>query len=204
TSRTHGGLGLGMSIARQLVEAQRGQISASSEGRGCGSTFTVQLPVSAIGVDEPGLPAGPSTPAPSSYQPIRLEGVRVLVVDDEADAREMMAAALEQSGADVQVASNTRSAVDILEHSPFDVLLSDIAMPDEDGFALIRKVRSSSLRTIAAIPAAAVTAFSGTEARDRALAAGFQLHLAKPLEPLDLIRAVEKLAAHASSEAALS
>jgi signal transduction histidine kinase/CheY-like chemotaxis protein len=194
TSRTHGGLGLGMSIARQLVEAHDGQISAASEGRGCGSTFTVQLPTlagtSGSAAQEPAAAASDET----VRQEVRLDGLRVLVVDDEVDAREMMAAALESFGAEVQIAANTRSAVEILERTPVDVLLSDIAMPEEDGFALIRRVRGSQARHVAAIPAAAVTAFSGAEARDRALAAGFQLHLAKPLEPVELVRAVERLA----------
>ena len=204
TSRTHGGLGLGMSIARQLVEAHNGRISATSAGKGCGSTFTVELPTLASGGESAarGL-AAPAAPAAGTAE-IRLDGLRVLVVDDEVDAREMMAAALENSGAQVQIAANTRSAVDILEHTPVDVLLSDIAMPEEDGYALIRRVRESSAQSVAAIPAAAVTAFSGAEARDRALAAGFQLHLAKPLEPQELLRAVERLAANRSSEAALS
>lgn len=203
TSRTHGGLGLGMSIARQLVEAHNGQISAASEGKGCGSMFTVQLPTlaspSESAAQEPVAPVShDETPRPA----VRLDGVRVLVVDDEADAREMMAAALESSGAEVQIAGSTRSAVDILERTVVDVLLSDIAMPEEDGFALIRHVRGSHARHVAAIPAAAVTAFSGVEARDRALAAGFQLHLAKPLEPVDLVRAVERLANRCSVQGA--
>ena len=203
TSRTHGGLGLGMSIARQLVEAHNGEISASSDGKGCGSTFTVQLPTLAPA----GEPDVRESPVVSAQEPLRrdgrLDGLRVLVVDDEVDAREMMAAALEHSGAKVEIAESTRSAVDILERTPVDVLLSDIAMPEEDGFALIRHVRGSHTPNVAAIPAAAVTAFSGAEARDRALAAGFQLHLAKPLEPMDLVRAVERLAANRPSEAAL-
>jgi CheY-like chemotaxis protein len=118
----------------------------------------------------------------------------VLVVDDEPDAREIMATALEASGARVEVAGSAREAMEILERTSVDVLLSDIAMPDEDGFDLIRKVRSSVSRKFASVPAAAVTAFTGSEDRARALAAGFQLHLPKPLQPVDLVRTVEKLA----------
>lgn len=200
TSRTHGGLGLGMSIARQLVEAHSGQISAASDGKGCGSTFTVQLPTLAS-AGEPAAHDAPDAPShdETGRRNVRLDGLRVLVVDDEADAREMMAAALEHSGAEVQIAESTRSAVEILERTPVDVLLSDIAMPEEDGYALIRHVRGSPAPSVAMIPAAAVTAFSGAEARDRALAAGFQVHLAKPLEPQDLVRAVERLASHGAS-----
>ena len=192
TSRTYGGLGLGLSIARQLVEAHGGRISARSDGKGHGSTFTVQLPMAVRLADEPGdrKPAA-AIPSIELAEP-RLDGLRVLVVDDELDAREIMAAALEASGARVELAANAHDAFEILEHMTVDALVSDIAMPDEDGFALIRRVRESVGR-IAAIPAAAVTAFTGAEDRARALAAGFHIHLAKPFEPEDLVRAVDRL-----------
>ena len=194
TSRNHGGLGLGLSIARQLVEAHGGQISAKSDGKGHGSTFIVQLPI-AVRMAEEGSdrkPAPESIAASEINEP-RLDGLRVLVVDDELDAREIMAAALEASGARVELAANAHDAFEILEHMTFDALVSDIAMPDEDGFALILKVRSSVARRIASIPAAAVTAFTGADDRARALAAGFHLHLAKPFEPEDLVRTVDRL-----------
>jgi signal transduction histidine kinase len=199
TSRTHGGLGLGLSIAKQLVEAHGGRISASSDGKGTGSTFTVQLPIVGRAAEESGYaavlepaavvpaPRGGGEPAP------RLDGLRVLVVDDEPDARDIMAVTLEASGARVQVAASARAAFEILEKDPVDVLLSDIAMPEEDGFALIRKVRASVLSRVASIPAAAVTAFTSAEDRAQALAAGFQVHLAKPFEPMQLVRTVERL-----------
>jgi signal transduction histidine kinase/ActR/RegA family two-component response regulator len=192
-SRTHGGLGLGLSIAKQLVEAHGGRITAHSAGTGLGSTFTVQLPVAAHLPDEaddtPAVPAA----APDAGPEPRLDGLRVLVVDDEADARDIMAAALEASGASVQLAACARDAVDILEQAPVDVLLSDIAMPEEDGFALIRRVRSSVVRGVASVPAGAVTAFTSAEDRAHALAAGFQVHLAKPFEPAELVRTVQRL-----------
>jgi signal transduction histidine kinase/CheY-like chemotaxis protein len=191
TSRTHGGLGLGLSIAKQLVEAHAGRIVATSEGKGHGSTFTVHLPVAPREESSPDDLA--EAPAATAVEPA-LVGVCVLVVDDEPDAREIMATALEASGARVEVAASALDALEILERMPVDVLLSDIAMPDEDGFDLIRKVRSSVTRKFASIPAAAVTAFTGPEDRARALAAGFQVHLAKPLQPVDLVRTVEKLA----------
>jgi signal transduction histidine kinase len=193
TSRTHGGLGLGLSIAKQLVEAHAGQIAATSEGKDRGSTFTVQLPLTA-GVEGDAddlMPAAP--PSTATVEP-RLVGLCVLVVDDEPDAREIMATALEASGALVEIASSAREAFEILERTAIDVLLSDIAMPEEDGFALIRQVRAAAAGKFAGIPAAAVTAFTGPEDRARALAAGFQVHLAKPLQPVDLVRTVEKLA----------
>jgi CheY-like chemotaxis protein len=191
TSRTHGGLGLGLSIAKQLVEAHSGRITATSEGKGRGSTFTVDLPLVARAEDS--ADDQEAAPGPATVEP-RLVGLCVLVVDDEPDAREIMAAALEASGARVEVAGSARDAFEILEHTPVDVLLSDIAMPDEDGFALIRKVRSSVARPFASVPAAAVTAFTSPDDRARALAAGFHVHLAKPLQPVDLVRTVEKLA----------
>ena len=194
TSRTHGGLGLGLSIAKQLVEAHGGRIAAGSDGKGTGSTFTVQLPIAARLPEEVGGPpaAPPAGPPPGEDEP-RLDGLRVLVVDDEADARDIMAATLEASGARVRLATCAREAFDILEQATVDVLLSDIAMPEEDGFALIRRVRSSGVRGVASIPAGAVTAFTSPEDRAHALAAGFHAHLAKPFEPADLVRTVQRL-----------
>jgi signal transduction histidine kinase len=197
TSRTHGGLGLGLSIAKQLVEAHGGQIAARSEGKGTGSSFTVRLPVVAGLAEETKPPAEPvavaDAPRDDGEPAPRLDGLRVLVVDDEPDARDIMAVTLEASGARVRVAASARAAFAILEQDPVDVLLSDIAMPEEDGFAFIRKVRSSALHAIASIPAAAVTAFTSAEDRAQALAAGFQMHLAKPFEPAQLVRTVERL-----------
>jgi signal transduction histidine kinase/ActR/RegA family two-component response regulator len=193
TSRTYGGLGLGLSIAKQLVEAHGGRISASSAGKGSGSTFTVCLPFAAGVAGGAGeAPAGLAETDADEPAP-RLDGLRVLVVDDEPDARDIMAAALEASGARVKLAANARDAFDILENEPLDVLLSDIAMPGEDGFALIRRVRSSASTDVATIPAAAVTAFTSAEDRAHALAAGFHVHLPKPFEPVELVRAVDRL-----------
>jgi CheY-like chemotaxis protein len=124
--------------------------------------------------------------------------VRVLVVDDELDTREIMAHALEDCGARVTVAANARDALAILERIDLDVLLADIAMPEEDGLALIRRIRSSGTGRIAAIPAAAVTARAREDERLEALAAGFHLHLAKPFEPIQLARTVETLIRSAS------
>ena len=196
TSRTHGGLGLGLSIARQLVEAHGGTIAAHSAGKGAGSAFTVRLPIASAARESHGEPAPDHStpPAEADGADPRLDGLRVLVVDDEADARDIMAAALEASGASVQVAPSARAAFEILEQAPVDVLLSDIAMPDVDGFALIQKIRASVLRDIASIPAAAVTAFTSAEDRARALAAGFHDLLAKPFEPAQLVRIVDRLA----------
>jgi signal transduction histidine kinase/ActR/RegA family two-component response regulator len=191
TTRVHGGVGLGLSIARQLVEAHQGTISVTSDGKDRGSTFTVRLPMVSRGSD-----AAEDAPASESKAPsgIRLDGIRVLVVDDEQDSREVMAHTLEDCGASVSLAGNAREALAILEELEMDVLLADIAMPDQDGYSLIREIRGSAAGRIAAIPAAAVTAHARDEERRQALAAGFHMHLAKPFEPGQLTRTVQALA----------
>lgn len=195
TTRVYGGVGLGLTIARQLVEAHQGTISVESEGKDRGSTFIVRLP-SAVRRREVSVitPVDDAPAEPRVSNAVRLDGIRVLVVDDESDSREVMAHALEDCGARVTVAGNAREALEILEQSEVDVLLADIAMPDEDGYALIRKVRASTAGRIAAIPAAAVTAHARDDERQQALSAGFHLHLAKPFELGQLTRTVEALA----------
>ncbi|HEX5474327.1 MAG TPA: ATP-binding protein [Vicinamibacterales bacterium] len=188
TARTFGGLGLGLSIARQLVDAHKGTIAVESEGKGRGSTFIVTLPLSA---HQPEQPAAPSADALAAGP--HLDGIRVLVVDDEADTRDIIVRALEGCGALVTTAGTAHEALGILEQDEMDVLLADIALPEEDGYALIQRVRASAAGRIASIPAAAVTAHVLDEERRRAIAAGFHLHLAKPFEPVQLARTVESL-----------
>jgi K+-sensing histidine kinase KdpD len=193
TTRVHGGLGLGLSIARNLVDAHGGSIAVHSEGRGRGTTFTVTLPLAA-GRPAAGRPiadeSAPGGPLPD------LTGVRVLVVDDEPDAREMTACALATCGTTVLMAGSSQEALDALSRTTVDVLLADIGMPVEDGYTFIRKVRSLPTPRLAALPAAAVTAYAREDQRQQALAAGFQMHLAKPLDPLQLARAVAALLRH--------
>jgi signal transduction histidine kinase/ActR/RegA family two-component response regulator len=195
-TRSAGGLGLGLFIARRLVDAHGGSIRAESEGEGRGATFTVSLPVAAgheNASTRPPSDAAPHADPPDSPSLTSLEGVRVLIVDDDADAREVMASALETSGATVTAAASADEALELLGgNAAIDVLLSDIAMPGHDGYDLIRQVRSRSTE-LAAIPAAAVTACASSDERDRALAAGFQLHLAKPVLPHALVEAVASL-----------
>jgi two-component system CheB/CheR fusion protein len=196
-TRSEGGLGLGLTIVRHLVELHGGTVQADSSGQGQGTTFTVTLPLTDERLVEEaeahGIPAGEL----ASGRPPRLEGVRVLVVDDEADARELVRAILAQSGADVTLTSTAEAALEALDQAPFDVLVSDIAMPDDDGYDLIRKVRARDAGRGGLIPALALTAYARTEDRAEAIAAGYQQHAAKPIEPADLAAAVATLAGRA-------
>ncbi len=195
TTRVHGGLGLGLSIARNLVDAHGGSIAVHSAGRDCGTTFTVTLPLSVLGASPTGVkPRADRAGAHGSLPD--LTGVRVLVVDDEPDAREMMACALANCGTTVLTAGSSQEALDALNNTTIDVMLADIGMPVEDGYALIRKVRSLPSPRLASVPAAAVTAYAREDQRQQALAAGFQMHLAKPLDPPELARAVASLLRH--------
>ena len=182
-TRTQGGLGLGLAIVRHLVELHGGHVAARSEGIGRGATFVVRLPLAGVA----STAVAPSREAGGDFP--RLDGVRILVVDDEADARALMGTVLGQCGADVATVPSAAAAMDALRRERYDVLLSDISMPEEDGYQLMRKVRALN----ATIPAAAVTAFARAEDREAALAAGFQLHVAKPVEPAALARAVHSL-----------
>ena len=183
-TRTQGGLGLGLAIVRQLVDLHGGRVAAHSEGVGRGATFMVHLPLA----DLTPAAAMPVHEAGGDFP--RLDGIRVLVVDDEPDARALLGTVLEQCGADVAAVSSAAAALEALERDRYDVLLSDISMPEEDGYQLMRKVRAVA----PSLPAAAVTAFARAEDREAALAAGFRLHVAKPVEPATLARAVESLA----------
>jgi CheY-like chemotaxis protein len=183
TTRVHGGLGLGLSIVKHLVEAHGGRVMAQSGGDGRGATFIVRLPtLDARREPLASAPADRATP-PADATPATLEGLSVLVVDDDAETRQVMKAHLEGHRAVVLTAASTPQALDVLEHTRVDVLLADIAMPGEDGYSLIRKLRAWHARPeMAAIPAAAFTALVREEDRRHALQAGFQMHLAKPID----------------------
>jgi len=194
TTRNHGGLGLGLSIVKHLVQAHGGAVSASSGGEGQGATFIVRLPSALTSVERADMGiANDMRAKPPAWPPTLLEGLTVLVVDDEEQARQVVAAQLEEHGAAVRTAASVAQAIEALQREHVDVLLADIAMPDEDGYGLIRKLRGLHPAPIAAIPAAALTAFARNEDRLAALRAGFQLHLAKPIDAHALVTAVARL-----------
>jgi CheY-like chemotaxis protein len=168
-------------------------IGVESEGRDKGSTFIVRLPVAGQRPDRSAGQPEAERVSPAAQASPRLDGIRVLVVDDEPDTREIMAHTLEGCGATVTLADSASDAITILEDREMDVLLADIAMPGEDGYALIRRIRASEEGRVATIPAAAVTAHARDDEKDQALSAGYQMHLAKPFEPAQLAQAVETL-----------
>jgi len=206
TTRTFGGLGLGLAIVRHLVELHGGTVTAYSEGADRGTTFTVRLPLLSVlrAGDEQAGPADGGTardgarPQPGEESTETdvslLAGLRVLVVDDETDARQLIAHVIEESGAEVTAVASVAAAMAALERGDFDVLVSDISMPDADGYDLIRRLREREAQRGGHLPAAALTAHARAEDRLRVLAAGFQLHLSKPIEPTELVTAVARLA----------
>jgi PAS domain S-box-containing protein len=180
TTRRHQGLGLGLAIVKQLVELHGGAIRAESAGHDRGATFTVDLPVLAVRLDRR---SGPDfMPAPRAPSAV-LSGTRVLIVDDQPDARDLLGLALTGHGADVRVAASARAALEILAAEDIDVLVSDISMPDVDGYALVQRARELHRDGRPPIYALAVTAYTGRDVRDRALAVGFDAHATKPLTP---------------------
>ncbi len=203
TTRRHGGLGLGLAIVKQLVELHGGNVRAKSAGVGQGSTFTVMLPVMAVREGaEPGEerrhPTADGAAGGVKEEAEKLEGgdiagMRVVVVDDEADARALMKRLLEENGAAVMVAGSAAEALEVLKRERPDVLVSDIGMPGEDGYSLIRRVRGLRGEEGGATPAVALTAYARAEDRMKAVGAGFQHHVAKPVEPGALIAVVGSL-----------
>ncbi|MFL5347450.1 MAG: PAS domain-containing protein [Hyalangium sp.] len=190
STREHGGLGLGLAIVRHLVELHAGAVEAASAGLGHGATFTVRLPVPAL-LPEPER-AGATESAVST---VRLDGVRVLLVEDAADARELITLLLRERGAEVNAAAHGREAMERLEAVLPDVLISDIGLPGEDGHALLKRIREWAEARDQWIPAIALTAYAGAEDARRAYRAGFQVHMAKPLEADALVESVARLAA---------
>jgi CheY-like chemotaxis protein/nitrogen-specific signal transduction histidine kinase len=195
--RTHSGNGLGLAIVKSLVELHGGGVRAKSPGTGKGSTFTVVLPLILLHANgtngERVHPSSSSQLGGDIDQVQNLNNVDILVVDDEPDARDLLQRLLEDHGAKVRTAGSAREALDVFAAAPPDLLISDIGMPVMDGYALIRDVRRRSRDEGGEIPAIALTAFARSEDRMRAMIAGYNLHLAKPIEPTELMVAVASL-----------
>jgi PAS domain S-box-containing protein len=189
-SRRRGGLGLGLALVRQLVEMHGGSVAAESEGEDKGATFIVKLPVRAIYTADTERALGGRSQSKS------LDGAWVIVVDDEANARELITSVLESSGARVTAFASAEEALKLLMDNSAprpDALVCDLAMPSEDGFSLVRKLREWEKTSDGVLPAIALTAFGRVEDRTRALYAGFQMHITKPVEPVELVVAVRSL-----------
>jgi len=206
STRLHSGLGLGLAIVRQLVELHGGTVNAHSDGPGRGATFKLRLPVLSIN-----SVSGSKTTASDLTRarvtdgliiecPPRLEGVRVLVVDDDSDTRQMLNAVLSECQAEVITAASAAEAIVEIERRKPDVLVSDLGMPEQDGYELIKKVRGmESVDHAVRIPALALTAYAKAEDRVRALASGYQVHLSKPVEPAEFVLVVANLAGRGQS-----
>jgi PAS domain S-box-containing protein len=200
-TRSHEGIGLGLSIVRSLVELHGGRIRAASEGAGRGATFTVELPILESRSDvvgqakkaQPGVPA--ASPLPSESELPSLRGVRVLVIDDQELTRELVSAIFRRAGAEVHVAGSVREGLNEFAATTPDVVVCDLAMPEEDGYAFVRAVRASGTAA-KTTPVVALTAFGRLEDRQQALTAGFDAYLKKPVDPEELASTVLRLKSH--------
>jgi PAS domain S-box-containing protein len=203
--RKHGGLGLGLSIVRHIVEMHGGTVQARSAGEGAGATFVLRIPLAAAGrssfhAGEAPEPAETARPTPASAsREAALAGFKVLLVDDEPDTLHMLKLLLEQSGATVEACGSAAEALRAAREREPDVLISDIGMPGEDGYALINKIRALELERGGRLPAIALTAYAAAEDRSQALAAGYQRHVTKPVDPDDLVAVVAALLGRAAN-----
>jgi CheY-like chemotaxis protein len=197
TTRSYGGLGLGLSIVKSLVELHGGTVRADSDGEGRGATFTVSLPLSPIRSDEKREHPTTSKPAALDLERVRLPGIKVLVVDDEPDARNVLQRMLSQCEAEVTTAESASAGLELIRTHRPDVIISDIGMPGMDGYQFIREVRSLPPADGGKTPAIALTAFARSEDRTRAMLAGYHVHVSKPIEPQELIATVGSLVGRA-------
>lgn len=197
TTREHGGLGLGLAIVRHLLDLHQGSVEVHSEGKNRGATFTITLPVMPSDVSTAGATAETVLVQKTQMQPFGsaelLQGLRVLIVDDEPDARDLLSTILKRCGSDVRCSESAADAMQAFAEWEPDVLVSDIGMPNEDGYTFIKKVRQLDSNRAQTIPAVALTAYATDEDRMRALEAGFQTHVAKPIEPEDFVNSIAAL-----------
>jgi PAS domain S-box-containing protein len=202
-SRKQGGLGLGLAVVRHLVELHGGSVNAQSEGPGKGSTFTVDLPIAQNG--EEFTHGDAEREAQELRQALasrtRLQGLRVLVVEDDDDSRSLVGMMLKRQGAEVLFAASSSEALGVMATTSFDLLVSDIGMPDEDGYELIRKVRALPHEEGRDVPAIALTGYATARDRERAMSAGYQTHIPKPVEPSELVQAIVELTGREKTEA---
>jgi CheY-like chemotaxis protein len=193
STREHDGMGLGLAIVKQLVELHHGTVQAESSGEGQGATFTIRLPLAPL-VQIPEVEPSPAAIADAlRADALSLKGLRILLVEDRADVRGLLIMLLESYGAQVQGASSVRQALEVFPQFRPDVLVSDIAMPEEDGYALIRQVRERSPEQGGGIPAVAMTGYSSAADRQRALDSGFNCHVSKPVDADQLVALISNL-----------
>jgi CheY-like chemotaxis protein/two-component sensor histidine kinase len=195
TTRRYGGLGLGLSIVKTLIELHGGSVRVKSPGENQGATFIVSLPVAVVHPEQTSTAARTPQRTETDVEAIelpRLDGARILIVDDEPDGRGLLARILESRGAVPTSVGSAKQALEELQHQVFDLMLSDVGMPDMDGYQLIQEARKLSDR-VARLPAIAVTAYARAEDRQRSLLAGYQMHIAKPVDARELIAAIAGL-----------
>jgi CheY-like chemotaxis protein len=190
TTRAHAGLGLGLAIVRHIVELHGGTVSALSDGLGRGATFCLLLPAAP---DQHPMPLEELRLKGADGEMTRLSGIRVLLVDDEPDGREMIAHLLREHGADVESVASAYEALKAFDSRPFDIILSDLEMPGEDGYSLIQRIRARQAHGPSHISAVAVTAYGGADDKARTVAAGFDRHIVKPIDVADVIATVAAL-----------